>query len=94
MRYISSAELRSYPALLWKDGEDNDTIITVNGKPKVISISINGEPEEVLDLIRRLRAEQAIEHMWKRSKESGSDHMKLPDINKEIQEARKEMIHE
>lgn len=94
MRYISSAELRSNPALLWKEGEDTDTIITVNGKPKVISISINGEPEEVLALIRRLRAEQAIEHMWKKSTESGSDTMTLPEINKEIQDFRKEMVHE
>lgn len=94
MRYISSAELRSNPALLWKEGEDNDTIITVNGKPKVISISINGEPEEVLDLIRRLRAEQAIEHLWQKSKESGADKLKLSDINKEIREVRNEMIHE
>lgn len=94
MRYISSAELRSNPALLWKEGEDTDTIITVNGKPKVISISIHGEPEEVLDLIRRVRAEQAIEHMWQKSKESGADKLKLFDINKEIREVRNEMIHE
>ena len=94
MRYISSAKLRSNPALLWKEGEDTDTIITVNGKPKVISISINGEPEEVLDLIRRLRAEQAIEHMWQKSRELGSDKLKLYDINEEIHEVRNEMIHE
>lgn len=94
MRYISSAELRSNPALLWKEGEDTDTIITVNGKPKVISISIHGEPEEVIDLIRRLRAEQAIEHMWQKSKELGAEKLKLSDINKEIREVRNEMIHE
>ena len=94
MRYISSAELRSNPALLWKEGEDTDTIITVNGKPKVISIPIHGEPEEVIDLIRRLRAEQAIEHMWQKSKESSAEKLKLSDINKEIREVRNEMIHE
>lgn len=93
MRYVSSAEIRSNPALLWKEGEDTDTIITVNGKPKVITLTINGEPEEVFNLIRRIRAEQAIEHMWQKSLESGSDQMTLPDIDDEIRSARDEMMH-
>jgi hypothetical protein len=94
MRYISSAEIRSNPALLWKEGEDKETIITVNGKPKVITLTFNGDPEKVLDLIRRLRAEQAIEHMWEKAIQSGSNMMTLPEINSEINNARKELINE
>ncbi len=94
MRYISSAEIRSNPALLWKEGEDKDTIITVNGKPKVISLAINGDPEEIFELIRRLRAQQAIEHMWEKARDSGTDKMTLPEINEEIQIARNELMNE
>jgi len=94
MRYISSAEIRSNPALLWKEGEDKDTIITVNGKPKVITIAINGDPEEVFNLIRRIRVEQAIEQMWENSKKTGTDQLTLPDINEEINKARSELVNE
>ncbi|KAF5091525.1 hypothetical protein DSECCO2_07820 [anaerobic digester metagenome] len=94
MRYVSSAEIRSNPALLWKEGEDTDTIITVNGKPKVISLTINGEPEEIFALIKRIRAEQAIERMWQKSLDSGTDQMTMVEINEEIKNARKEMMNE
>jgi len=94
MRYISSAEIRSNPALLWKEGEDTDAIITVNGKPKVITLAINGDPEEVFELIRRLRAQQAIEHIWDESMKSGTDKMTLPEINTEISDARSRMMNE
>lgn len=94
MRYISSAEIRSNPAILWKEDEEKETVITVNGKPKVLSIVIAGDPEEMLSLIRRVRAEKAIENMWERSRQEGNDKLTLEEINQEIIAARKELKNE
>ncbi len=88
MKYISSAEIRSNPAILWKDDEDNETIITVNGKPKIITLAINGDPQEMLSLIRRIRAERAVEHMWMTSKKTGRSSMTMDEIENEIESAR------
>ena len=93
MRYISSAEIRSNPALLWKDGEEQETIITVNGKPKVIALAFSGDPEDLLSLIRRLRAEKAIECMWQSSEEKGTDRMTTEEIDAEIKTTRNENLN-
>jgi hypothetical protein len=93
MRYISSAEIRSNPALLWKDGEEQETIITVNGKPKVLALAFSGDPEELMSLIRRLRAERSIEMMWQSSEEKGNNHLTMEEIDTEIGAARTENIH-
>jgi hypothetical protein len=55
MRYISSAEIRSNPAVLWKAGEEQETIITVIGKPKLFALAFSGDPEDLMSLICRLR---------------------------------------
>ncbi|MBN1167614.1 MAG: hypothetical protein JXA44_10880 [Methanospirillaceae archaeon] len=89
MRYISSAEIRSNPALLWKEDEEPETIITVNGRPRVIALSIDGDPEGILHLIRRIRAERSLEQMWLTSEMAGTSHMTMEEINAEIADARK-----
>ncbi|MFH0968488.1 MAG: hypothetical protein V1862_12465 [Methanobacteriota archaeon] len=93
MRYISSAEIRSNPALLWRDGDEQETIITVNGKPKVIALAFSGDPEDLVSLIRRLRAEKAIEMIWQSSEEKGTDRMTMEEIDREISAARSENMN-
>jgi hypothetical protein len=36
--------------VLWKD---NETVITVNGKPKAVVMRIDGDPKEILDFIEK-----------------------------------------
>lgn len=93
MRYISSAEIRTNPALLWKDGEEKETIITVNGKPKVLALAFSGDPDDLMSLVRRLRAERAIEMMWQASEEKGNNHMTMEEIDTEIAAARNDTSH-
>ena len=94
MRYISSAEIRSNPALLWKEGEEQEVVITVNGKPKVIALAIDGDPEETIRLIRRIRAERALEQMWQTSEITGTSRTTMEEIDQEIADARDEGGHE
>lgn len=94
MRYISSAEIRSNPAILWKEGEEPESIITVNGKPKVVAFTIYEDQEEIIRLIRRFRAEKALEKIWQISAEKGAGHMTIEEINDEIKAAREEILNE
>lgn len=87
MRYVSSKEVRSNSAVLWKDKE---TIITIKGKPVALVTRIEGDPTEVLLLMKRIKAMFAVEKMGTISKEKGLDKLSDEDISRMIDEIRKE----
>jgi len=56
MKFISSREIRSNPALLWKVTGNDESVITVNGKPRAIVVAVGEDLEETLASFRRARA--------------------------------------
>ena len=87
MRFISSREVRNNPALLWKDDE---AVLTVNGKPKAVVIKIDGDPKVVLDLIEKVRVQMAVEELRMFSIKKGLNRLSNDEIEKIIEEVRKE----
>ncbi len=87
MIFISSREVRSNPALLWKNDE---AVLTVNGKPKAVVIKIDGDPKVVLDLIEKVRVQMAVEELRMFSIKKGLNRLSNDEIEKIIEEVRKE----
>jgi len=86
MRFVSSRDIRNNPAVLWKDDE---TVITVNGKPKAIVMKIDGDPKEILDFIEKIRVQMAVEKLRLFSLEKGLDKLSEDEIEEIVREARK-----
>jgi len=86
MRFVSSRDIRNNPAVLWKDDE---TVITVNGKPKAIVMKIDGDPKEILDFIEKIRVQMSVEKLRLFSLEKGLDKLSEDEIEEIVREARK-----
>lgn len=87
MRFVSSRDIRNNPAVLWKNDE---TVITVNGKPKAVVMRIDGDPKEILDFIERMRVQMAVEKLRMFSLEKGLNKFSEDEIEEIIREARKQ----
>lgn len=72
--------------MLWKD---NETVITVNGKPKAIVMKIDGDPKEILDFMEKIRVQMAVEKLRLFSLEKGLDKLSEDEIEEIVREARK-----
>jgi len=53
MKFISSREIRSNPARLWEVTGNDESVITVNGKPRAIVVAVGDDLEETLAGLRR-----------------------------------------
>jgi prevent-host-death family protein len=90
MQLISSRLLRNNPSEIWDKIKKEEVVITVNGKPKAIIMDANEEDlEEILTMIRRTRAEIALEKLRLFSKEKGLDKISDKEIENEINNIRK-----
>ncbi|MDK2886454.1 MAG: hypothetical protein PWP54_1012 [Thermosipho sp. (in: thermotogales)] len=90
MRYINSKEIRSNPAVLWKEKE---TIVTSNGKPVAVVIRVDENVENTLTAFRQAKAMMAVEKLRIISKQKGLDKLNEEEIEKVIKEVRNESSH-
>ena len=84
MKFISSREIRSNPACLWELPAIDETVITVNGKPRAIVRAVGDNFEETLSIMRRARASAALEKIRISSREKGLDNLSEQEIDAEI----------
>jgi len=90
VQFIPIRMLRNNPSELWKILNKEEAIITVNGKPKAIVIDATDENlEEVIKIIRRVKAETSVEKMRLLSLKKGLDKLSQTEIEKEIKKVRK-----
>lgn len=89
MKFISSREIRSNPARLWELPANDETVITVNGKPRAIVLAIGDDLEETLTTMRRARASTALEKIRISSREKGLENLSEQEIEAEISHSRK-----
>ena len=92
MKFITVRDLRGKSSLIRRElPKEKEMVLTSNGKPIGILMSSSPERfEESLNLLRRLRAVEAVNRMQLRSIECGKDRIGMEEINDEIAASRKE----
>jgi antitoxin (DNA-binding transcriptional repressor) of toxin-antitoxin stability system len=84
MKFISSREIRSNPARLWEVTGNDESVITVNGKPRAIVVAVGEDLEETLASLRRARAFNALEKIRISAREKGLETLSDQEIEQEI----------
>ena len=92
MKFITVRDLRTTPAKIWKDlPEEQEMIITNNGKPIALLTPLNDENlEDTIREVRRAKAINSIKKMQERSIKLGNNKLKNEEIENEITQYRKE----
>ena len=89
MEFISVRDFRIRPGEIWKKVKKQDLVVTTNGKPIAILTPVEGENlEEVLLLLRRLRAQMAVARLRQEAAERGLDRLSQEEIEAEIRQSR------
>ena len=92
IRMLSMRDVRNTPGKFWKTLKGDKAIaLSVNGVPRAVVVDIaDGDLEEVVSLVTRVRAQQATETARRLSAERGTDRMTMDEIDAEIAGARQE----
>lgn len=88
MKFITSREIRSNPARLWEVRETDETVITVNGKPRALVVPVGDDLEAALASVRRARATAALDQVRMYARNEGLDTLSSDEIDKEIRKVR------
>jgi antitoxin (DNA-binding transcriptional repressor) of toxin-antitoxin stability system len=91
MKFVTVRDLRNKSAQIRQYlSKEKEIILTSNGKPFAIVTSASEESlEKSLTMIRRMRAENAVNSMQKTAMESGVSRFSIEDVNAEITAVRK-----
>ncbi len=92
MKFISVRDFRTSPAQIWKRlSEEQEMIITNNGKPIALLTPLTDTTlEETVSAVRKAKAINAIKIMQQKSIKMNTNIMSIAEIDKEIEEVRKE----
>lgn len=90
MKFLTVRDLRSKSSQIWKElPDEQEMIITNNGRPVAILSSINDSNFELsLKSIRRARALEAVTSLQLESVKQGTNKISLKEINLEINAVR------
>lgn len=91
MRFVTVRDLRNKPAQVRQSlKKEKDIVLTSNGKPfAIVTLTSEESVEKNLSMMRRIRAENAMVSMQKRSMKLGNDKISLDEITAEINAVRK-----
>lgn len=90
MRFISVRELNTKPKIIWEQIQEEEIIITSNGKPVALLLGVTEKNlERTLQTIRRTRALMALDEMQKKSLKLGLNNLSKAEIEEEIKSVRK-----
>ena len=91
MNFVSVRDLRNHSAAVWDTlAEEQDLVITSNGKPiAVLSATTGSTLEMSLAALRQARAQLALTSMQRRARETGADNLSLDEVNAEIDAVRR-----
>lgn len=90
MRFISVRDLRNTPSDVWDALEQEDLVLTANGKPKAVLVRVdNDDLGRTLEALARARTQAAVSRLRAQAVQSGADQLGVEEINKEIAAARK-----
>lgn len=91
MKFVTVRDLRNKSAQIRQYlSKEKEIVLTSNGKPFAIVTSASEENlEKSLIMMRRIRAEDAVNSIQKDSIEKGKDRISMEEINAEISAVRK-----
>lgn len=91
MKFVTVRDLRNKSAQIRQYlSKEKEIVLTSNGKPFAIVTSASEESlEKSLIMMRRIRAENAVNSIQKDSLEKGKDRISIEEINAEISAVRK-----
>ena len=91
MKFVTVRDLRNKSAQIRQYlSKEKEIVLTSNGKPFAIVTSASEENlEKSLIMMRRIRAEDAVNSIQKDSLEKGKDRISMEEINAEISSTRK-----
>ena len=92
MRFISVRDLRGKSANVWRElAHEKEMVITSNGRPMAILSAVDErQVEETLKIVRRARADVALEALQSRSHLEGRSRLTPAEIDAEIADVRAE----
>ena len=91
MNFCSVRDLNTSPKEIWqKLAAEGEIVITNNGKPAALMLSVDGSDlEETVAAVRQAMAMRSVNRMRLISRQRGNDLMSVEDIRKEIKAERK-----
>jgi len=89
MKFITIREIRANPARLWEVRDSQETVITVNGRPKALVVPIGDDMERTIASVRRARASVALEAIRISAQAQGLNALTQDEIAQEIKRSRK-----
>lgn len=92
MDTVPYRDLRNMPGKVReKLKEGRDLLVTSDGDPIAVMISVKDEDlGETLELVQRLRAQQAVRRLRAEAQERGLDRLSAEEIEAEIEAVRRE----
>jgi antitoxin (DNA-binding transcriptional repressor) of toxin-antitoxin stability system len=96
MRFFSVRDMRANTKEIQETmRNDDDAIITKNGKPFAMMIPLNEDDyADTIRILDQIRFKKSLDRIHAASLEAGLDKMSLEDINEEIRQARIEAQQE
>lgn len=92
MKFLSTRELRNRPGSVRQLAQEDELVLTANGKPIAILLGVEGDDfEETAHMIRQIKAQRAVSRMRRQAARQALDGLTLADINAEIRAARSQM---
>ncbi len=93
MKIISDREFRNAPGKIRKElTKQNNVVMTSRGKPYAVLLPIEDSErvEDVLELADRVKAQMALSSVRQKSQNAGLDTIDIEDIDREIEQVRKQ----
>lgn len=89
MRFLTVRELKSAPGRIWSSTDDEDIVVTSNGRPVALLTPIDEATiDQELELRRRTRALLALERAHREAVRQGSNKLTDQEIEAEIDAVR------
>ncbi len=89
MKFLSTRELRNRPGSVRQLAQEDELVLTANGKPIAILLGVEGDDfEETAHMIRQVRAQRAVSRMRRQAARQGLDRLTPADIDAEIRSVR------
>lgn len=91
MKFVSTRELRNRPGLVRELAQEEELVLTANGKPVALLVGVaEGELEETARALRSAKAQRALSRLREHAARKGLDKLSSAQIQQEIAAARKQ----
>jgi antitoxin (DNA-binding transcriptional repressor) of toxin-antitoxin stability system len=89
VRFLSTRELRNQPGHVRELAQEDELVLTANGKPIALLVGIeDGDFEEAVLVIRQIKAQRTLSRMRRQAARHGLDRLSGVAIAREIRTVR------